>query len=101
MDLEADGGALVLLEWTHVVLLLFEGLEATVTNLRGGIDEFEFDLLEVLSFVVDVEWLSEADRALSDTHARALDHQEVVLDLTVVREAANWVDRFDGDVGGG
>jgi len=69
MGLEADRSALVLLERTHIVLLLFESLEATVANLRGGVDEFEFDLLEVLSFVVDVEWLSEADRALSDTHA--------------------------------
>jgi len=99
--LEADGGALVLFERTHVVLFLFEGLEATVADLRGGIDEFELDLLEILSLVVHVHWSSQADGALADTHAGALDHEEVVLDLAVMREAANWVDRFDGDVGGG
>jgi len=101
LNLEADSGALVLFEGTHVVLLFVERLEATMTDLRGGIDELELDLLEVLSLVVDVEWLSEADGSLADAHARALDHEEVVLDLTVVGEATNGVDRLDGDVGGG
>jgi len=98
--LETDGSALVLLEWTHVVLLLVQSLEATVTNLRGGVDEFELDLFEVLSFSVDVQGSSQTDRALADTHAGALDHEEVVLDLAVVREAADRVDGFDGDVSG-
>merc|ERR1719219_3384481 len=101
LNLEADGGALVLFEGTHVVLLLVERLEATVSDLRGGIDKLELDLLEVLSLVVHVERLSEADGSLSDAHARAFDHEEVVLDLTVVGEAADGVDRLDGEIGGG
>jgi len=96
--LEADSGTLVLFERTHVVLFLFEGLEATVSDLRGGIDEFELDLLEILSLGVNVHWSSQTDGALADTHAGALDHEEVVLDLAVMREATDWVDRFDGDV---
>jgi len=96
--LEADSGTLVLFERTHVVLFLFEGLEATVSDFRGGIDEFELDLLEILSLGVNVHWSSQTDRALADTHAGALDHEEVVLDLAVMREATDWVDRFDGDV---
>lgn len=72
-----------------------------MSDLGGGIDKFELDLLEVLSLVVDVERLSKADRALSYTHARSLDHEEIVLDLSVMREAADGVDRLYGDVDGG
>lgn len=72
-----------------------------MSDLRGGIDELELDLLEVFSLVVHVEWLSEADGSLSDAHARTLDHEEVVLDLAVMGEAADGVDRLDGEIGGG
>jgi len=99
--LDTDSGALVLLERSHVLGLLFEGLEATVSDLRGGIDELELDLLEILSLVVNKERLSEKNRSLSDAHATALDHDKVVLDLAVMREAADRVDRFDGDIRGG
>ena len=36
----------VLLERSHEVLLLGDGLESTVTEFGAGIDEFEVDLLE-------------------------------------------------------
>jgi len=70
-----------------------------VSELGGGIDTLEVDLLEVLSLVVDQEWLSQKNGSLSDAHARALDHDEVVLDLTVVWEASDWVDALFGEVG--
>jgi len=70
-----------------------------VTELGGGIDALEVDLLQVLSLVVNQEWLSEENGSLSDAHARSLDHDEVVLDLTVVWEATNGVDALLGQVG--
>jgi len=96
--LDADGGELFLLEWAHELSLLLDGLESTVTELGGGIDALEVDLLQVLSLVVHQEWLSEEDWSLSHTHARALDHDEVVLDLTVVWEATDWVDALLGQI---
>jgi len=70
-----------------------------VTELGGGIDALEVDLLQVLSLVVNQEWLSEEDWSLSDAHARTLDHDKVVLDVTVVWEATNWVDALFGQIG--
>jgi len=70
-----------------------------VTELGGGIDALEVDLLQVLSLVVNQEWLSEEDWSLSHAHAGSLDHDEVVLDVTVVWEATNWVDALLGQVG--
>jgi len=96
--LDADGGELFLLEWAHELSLLLDGLESTVTELGGGIDALEVDLLQVLSLVVNQEWLSEEDWSLSDAHAGSLDHDEVVLDVTVVWEATNWVDALFGQV---
>lgn len=70
-----------------------------MTELGGGIDALEVDLLQVLSLVVNQEWLSEENGSLSHAHARSLDHDEVVLDLTVVWEATNGVDALLGQVG--
>jgi len=97
--LDADGGELLLLEGAHVLSLLLERLESTVSHLGGGIDALQVDLLEILSLVVHQEGLSEEDGALSHTHAAALDHDEVVLDLTVVGEATDGVDGLFGQVG--
>lgn len=96
--LDANGSELFLLEWSHELSLLLDGLESTVTELGGGIDALEVDLLQVLSLVVNQEWLSEEDWSLSHAHAGSLDHDEVVLDVTVVWEATNWVDALLGQI---
>lgn len=88
----------LLLERTHKVLLFLDSLEPTVTNLGGGIDEFESDLFQILPLGVGNQRLSQNDSSLSDTHARTLDHEEIVLDLTVVGEATDGVDGFFGQV---
>jgi len=36
--LDADGGELFLLEWSHELSLLLDRLESTVSELGGGID---------------------------------------------------------------
>ena len=61
----------------------------TYAELRGGVDELEGDLLEVPAGGVDHERLADGDDALLGTRDGALEHQVVVLDDTVVREATH------------
>jgi len=96
---QASGGLPVLLERAHEVLLLLDGLEPTVTNLRSSIDKVDLDLLKILPLVVDQERLPQDDGPLPDTHAGAFDDDKVVLDLTVMGEVADGVDGLDGQVG--
>jgi len=96
---DSDGSELFLLEWSHKLSFLLDGLESTVTEFGGGIDGFQVDLFQIFSFVVGQQWFSENDWSLSDTHAGSLDHDKVVLDFTVVREASDWIDGFLGQIG--
>jgi len=93
----------VLFEWAHEGALFGLGLEATVTELGGGIDELEFDGFHGSSGRLLQEGLSEGDGSLLGATDATLDHDEIVLDQTVMDKATNWVDRFVGDVdlGGG
>lgn len=81
----------ILLEGTHEGLLLLGGLESTVTELGGGVDPLEVDLLGGTAGGLGVEGLAESHDTLLDTGNGALDHDEVVLDLTVVNEATKTV----------
>ena len=47
----------ILLEGTHEALLLFWGLEATVTHLGRGIDELQLDILQGSPLRVDQQRL--------------------------------------------
>lgn len=69
-----------------------------MTELGGGIDGFEVDLLQIFSFVVGQQRFPQNDRSLSDSHARSLDHDEIVLNLTVMWEASDWIDGFLGQI---
>ena len=71
----------------------------TYAELRRGVDELELDLLEVTARGVDHERLAEGDHALLGAGNGALEHQVVVLDDTVVREATHGRDGLLGDVG--
>jgi len=95
---DTDGSELFLLEWAHKLSFLFDGLESTVTELGGGINGFKIDFLQIFSFVVGQQRLSQQDWSLSDAHARSLDHDEIVLNFTVVREASDWINRFLGQI---
>jgi hypothetical protein len=76
----------VLLERTQKLVLFVLGLEHTVTKLGGSVDPLEVDLLESLAGGVGEEGFSEGEDTLLDTWARALDENEVVLDLTISGE---------------
>jgi len=95
---DSDGSELFLLEWSHKLSFFFDGLESTVSEFGGGIDGFQVDLFQIFSFVVGQQRFSEQDWSLSDAHAGSLDHDEVVLDFTVVWEATNWIDGFLGQI---
>lgn len=80
------GGNQVLLEGTNELLLLGRGLVSTVTELGGGIDPFEVDLLECAAGGVDEHGLAEGHDTLLHTRDGTLEEHEVVLDLTVADE---------------
>jgi hypothetical protein len=96
---DADGSELFLLEWAHKLSFFFDGLESTVSHFGSGIDGFQVNLFQIFSFVVDQEWFSEQDWSLSDSHTGSLDHNEIVLNFTVVWETTNWVDGFLSQIG--
>lgn len=60
-----------------------------MTELGGGVDPFELDLLERPPAGVDEHALAECDNSLLDTRASTLEEEEVVLDLTVADEATH------------
>lgn len=57
-----------------------------MTKLGGGIDPFEVDLLEGTAGCVGEHGLAESHDTLLDTRDGALDHDEVVVDLTIADE---------------
>jgi len=74
------------------LVLLFEGLEATVTELGGSIDELD---LELLGHPVHGGWedrLTQNDRSLTSADNSTLDQEVVMFDNTVVRETTDWGD---------
>jgi hypothetical protein len=60
-----------------------------VTELGGGIDPLELDLLGGPAGSLGVQSLAQSHNTLLDTGNGALDHNEVVLDLTVVDETTH------------
>merc|ERR1719323_658932 len=88
----------VLLEGTHEGGLVLGGLEPSVAELGAGVDELEVDLLKSPLLGVSEERLSQGEGPLLGSNAAALDHDEVLLDLSVVREATHWVDGLVSNV---
>ena len=60
-----------------------------MTKLGGGIDELNLNLLGGRALGLSEEGLSENERALLDTDNTTLDHEEVLVDDTVVRETTH------------
>lgn len=69
-----------------------------MTELGAGVDELERDLLERDAFRVRQQRLAQREHALLGSDAATADHEEVVADLAVVREAAHRRDRLLRDV---
>jgi len=79
----------ILLESTHEGALLGRGLEGTVAELGRGVDPLELDLLGRAAVGLGGERLAQGHDTLLDTGNRALDEQEVVLDLTIADETTH------------
>lgn len=60
-----------------------------MSHLGRGVDELELDLLESGALGVLQQRLAQGDDALLGADAAALDHDEVVVHLTVVGEATH------------
>lgn len=95
------GDLKVSLEETGEGLSLFDGLELSVTELGGSVDELEVDLLQGGSGSRRSQRLSQDGDSLLGTGSATLEHDEGVLDETVVGEATHRVDGLLGDVVGG
>lgn len=81
--------------------LLFVGLETTVTKLGGGIDELNLNLFGHPLASAREDRLADNDGALTDSHDTTLDEEEVLVDLTVMRETTHGGDvLLNGIVGG-
>ena len=98
LNLLGDDDVLAALEGAHELVLLLAGLEAAVADLGGGVDELELDLLERTTVGGREDGLTEGEDASLGAEAAALDHEEVVLDKTVVGEAAHGGDGLLGEV---
>lgn len=88
----------LLLEGTHESLLLGNSLETTVTELGRGIDELELNLLESGTLGVGDEGLADGDDTLLGTSNATLDHQEILVDNTVVGETTHGGDILLSDI---
>merc|ERR1712045_1071078 len=83
---------LVLLEGSHEGSLLLVGLEPAVAELGGGVDELELHVLQSSLLGMGQQTLTQGQGPFLGSDATTLDHKEVLLDLSVVREAAHGVD---------
>ena len=70
-----------------------------MTVFGRGVDELDVEGLKVRSLGGGEETLSEGDRSLSGASNAALDHEPVLVDLTVVREATHGGDALLGKIG--
>lgn len=82
-------------KWAHELLLLFDGLEFTMSDLGGGIDELDFGVEDSEGRGLWEHSLSNGDNSLSWSHDSTSDQDEVLVDNTVVRESTNWGDVLD------
>jgi len=79
--------------------LLLRGLESTVSELAGSIDELEGDLFVGESLDLGDEGLSQNEDFLLGSDAASLDHDEVVVDDSVEGETSHGGDLLIGQVG--
>jgi len=96
--LSGRGRRTILFQDAHEVLLFLVGLEATVAELGSGIDQSQADLFSGDSLGLGDERFANVENALPNADARAFNHDEVLLDHTVVRETTHGIDRLFRDI---
>merc|ERR1719328_295879 len=84
----------VLLERTHERSLLLVSLESSMTKLGGGVDELEVDHLQGSLLGVGQQGLPQGENPLLGTNATSFQHNEVLLNLSIVGETSHRVNRL-------
>jgi len=92
---------LIVLAASEEALLLLGGLEATMSELGGGIDELESDLFQSGTGLLGEQGLAEGQDATLRADNATLEDEELLVDGTVVREAAHRGDGLLGKIGVG
>jgi len=72
-----------------------------MTELGRSVNELELNLLEGVTGGLGNDALSESENPLLDSGGGALDHEEVLVDDTIVREATQGSDGLLGEINGG
>jgi hypothetical protein len=90
--LSGRGRRTILFQDAHEVLLFLVSLETTVAELGSSIDQSQADLFSGDSLGLGDERFANVENALPNADARAFNHDEVLLDHTVVRETTHWID---------
>lgn len=80
-------GQKVLLEFAHKRFLLGARLEATMPEFRASVDPLEADLLASETLRLDNEGLSQRDRSFLGPDTTSANHEEILIDQPVMREA--------------
>jgi hypothetical protein len=70
----------------------------TYTEFRRCVNELELDLFQILARRMCHEWLAYGYHTLPCSRYRTLQHQEIVLDYTIVGETTHRRDFFLGDI---
>lgn len=84
-------GSKILLESTLVLLLFCGRLEGAVSELGRSVDPLEVDLLQGTTRGVGEHGLAESHDTLLNTRNRALNHDEVIVDLTIADESTQTI----------
>lgn len=71
----------------HEAFLLLDGLETSMTELGGGVDEFELDLLLSTAAGLDQKRLAQGQNPLLRSNHTAFHHEEVISHLTIMHKA--------------
>jgi len=89
------------LELSKELVFLLDGLETSVSDLGGRVDEFDLDLFGLPGFGEREDRLSEGDWSLASSSNTSLDEDEVFVDDTVVGESTKRSDVLLDSIGGG
>ena len=85
---------LVLLERTHEGSLLLVGLEPAVPELGGGVNELQAHVLKSPLLSVGEQRFPESKNPFLGANTASLQHKEILLHLTIVRETAHGIYGF-------
>jgi len=84
---------------TEELVLFFDSLESTVTDLGGGIDELKGDLFHGSSRDLRNQTLSNDEGSLLGTNTATLDDDEILLNNTVMGETTQRSDSLFSQIG--